>query len=85
VNEVIESVEEVQVTGIDSGENVHQSMVEKMKKLGGKVRKLVRDVRASLPSVGFQSEEGVKVRVEVVNSQDVVVGLSSLSLVFFLY
>jgi hypothetical protein len=69
-------VEEVQVIPL-RGEKVHQSMFVRIKKLGGKVRKLVRGVRASLPSIGVQSEEGVKVQIEVVNSQDATVGLRS--------
>jgi hypothetical protein len=48
-------------------------MFGKMKKFGGKVRKFVRVVRASLPSVGIQSEETVNVRAAVTNVQDATV------------
>lgn len=69
VNEEVERGD-TQVADIaNGGEKMNRSVFGKMKKLGGKVQKFVRDVRASLPSIGAQGGEGVKVRVEVMNSQ----------------
>ena len=73
----MESIDEVQIIELDAVDKVHhRSMLGKMKKFGGKVRKLVRVMRASLPSVGVQSEEHAKARVAILrNSQDAAVGL----------
>ena len=72
VNEEIESGESMGDAQVKPGsdKNVHRrSMFGKVKKLRGRVRKLMRDMRASMPSAGIQRDDGVHVRVEMVNTQ----------------
>jgi len=67
------SAEEVQMTVLESDEKIfHWSILGRMKKLGGKVRKLVRVMRTSSLSVGDQNEGMKEVCADLVNFQDAV-------------
>ena len=83
VNEETESGESTGDAQVKPGSdrNVHRrSIFGKVKKLRGKVRKLMRDVRASMPLVGIQRDDSVNVRLEMVNTQQgAAVGPSSFS------
>ena len=89
MNEEMGSAEEAHVIELDAAfEKVrHRSMFGKMKKFGGKVRKFVRVVRASLPSVGIQSEENMDMRIAVakVQVQDSAVCLCLFYFILFYY
>jgi hypothetical protein len=86
VNEEIESGEstgDARVVEPGSDRNVYRRSM--FGKIGRKVRKLIRGMRASMPSVGIQRDDSVDVRVEVLNTQQgVAVGPSPFSSYFLI-